>query len=134
MPPDIVIGVGGPQAEVVVREEQSARLLEAGIELAAELSLPVVLQRIVDLACEVTADDERAVVVLAVQAGVAVANARLHAEAREREQRLDALRAVTAAILAGQSLDQVLGLVAARARELAAADLATIATPAGPDR
>jgi signal transduction histidine kinase len=74
-------------------------------------------------------EDERALVVLATQAGVAIENARLHEEARQREQRLDAIREIATEILAGAAPEVVLELVARRARELVKADLATIAVP-----
>ncbi len=76
---------------------------------------------------EFDAEDERALTVLATQAGVAIANARLYEEAQGRAQRLEALREVIAATLGGASLDTTLELVARRARELAEADLTTIA-------
>jgi signal transduction histidine kinase len=76
-----------------------------------------------------TAEDEEDLVVLATQAGVAVANAHLYAETSRRERWLDAVAETTAAILAGSEARDLLHLVAARARELAGADLATIATP-----
>jgi signal transduction histidine kinase len=75
---------------------------------------------------EFSQEDERALVVLATQAGVAIENARLHEEARQREQRLDAIREIATEILAGAEPEDVLGLVARRARALARADLATI--------
>jgi signal transduction histidine kinase len=81
-------------------------------------------------AAEFDDDDERAVVVLASQAGVAIENARLYEEASDRARRLEAQRAVAAAILTGGRAEDVLGLVARLARELAGADLATIAVPA----
>jgi signal transduction histidine kinase len=81
-------------------------------------------------AAEFDADDEHALVVLASQAGVAIENARLYEEARDRARRLEALRTVAAAILRGDRAEAVLGLVARYARELAAADLATVAVPA----
>ncbi len=80
---------------------------------------------------EFDADDQRALEVLAAQAGVAVENARLYEEIRHRAQRLEAVRAITTAILAGTELDAALDLVAHHARELVGADLSTIATPAG---
>jgi signal transduction histidine kinase len=81
------------------------------------------------------ADDERALVILAAQAGVAIENARLYADARGRERRLEAVRSIATAILAGTDPDAVLQLVAGHARELAEADLAAIAVPGeGPDR
>jgi two-component system, NarL family, sensor histidine kinase DevS len=76
-------------------------------------------------------DDERALLVLASQAGVAIENARLYEEASQRAKRLEALRAVATAILAGDRAERVLGLVARYARELAGADLAAVAVPAG---
>jgi len=82
-------------------------------------------------AAEFDDDDERALLVLASQAGVAIENARLYEEASDRARRLEALRAVATAILGGGGAEAVLGLVARYARELAGADLATIAVPAG---
>jgi signal transduction histidine kinase len=79
-----------------------------------------------------TDQDERALVMLAGQAGVAIENARLYQEAHDRARRLEAVREIATAILAGTNPDQVLGLVARRARELVGADLATLAVPAGP--
>ena len=82
-------------------------------------------------AAEFDADDERALVVLASHAGVAIQNARLYEQARDRAERLEALREIASAILAGTELDGVLALVAAKARTLVGADLATVAVPAG---
>jgi two-component system, NarL family, sensor histidine kinase DevS len=78
---------------------------------------------------EFDAEDERSLLVLATQAGVAIENARLYEEAQERERRLDAVREIVAGILQQDDLHEVLTLVARRARELAGADLATIAMP-----
>jgi hypothetical protein len=69
---------------------------------------------------------------LAGQAGVAIENARLYQEAHDRTRRLEAVREIATAILAGTNPDQVLSLVARHARELVRADLATLAVPAGP--
>jgi signal transduction histidine kinase len=79
-----------------------------------------------------TDQDEHALVMLAGQAGVAIENARLYQEAHDRARRLEAIREIATAILAGTNPDQVLGLVARHARELVGADLATLAVPAGP--
>jgi signal transduction histidine kinase len=76
-------------------------------------------------------DDERALTLLAAQAGVAIENAQLYEEARDRAQRLEAIRAITTAILAGTETEGLLALVVRHARELAGADLATVALPAG---
>ena len=82
-------------------------------------------------AAEFDAEDERALVLLAAQAGVAVENARLYEEAAARAKRLEALRAITVAILAGSDdAGEPVGLVARHARELVGADLATLAVPA----
>src|SRR5204863_7704366 len=75
------------------------------------------------------AEDEEALVVLASQAGVAVENARLYDDAHKRERRLEAVREIVTAILAGVQPEAILDLVAGRARELAEADLATLAVP-----
>jgi hypothetical protein len=66
---------------------------------------------------------------LAGQAGVAIENARLYQEAHDRTRRLEAVREIATAILAGTNPDQVLGLVARHARELVGTDLATLAVP-----
>jgi signal transduction histidine kinase len=80
------------------------------------------------------ADDERALVLLAAQAGVAVENAQLYEEANDRAQRLEAIRSITTAILAGTEPGELLGLVVGHARQLVDADLATLALPAGTER
>ncbi|HYN18915.1 MAG TPA: GAF domain-containing protein, partial [Actinomycetes bacterium] len=80
------------------------------------------------------ADDERALVLLAAQAGGAIQNAQLYEEARDRAQRLEAIRAVTTAILAGTDRGELLALVVRHAKALVGADLATLAVPAGSDR
>jgi signal transduction histidine kinase len=78
-----------------------------------------------------TEADEQAVGVLASQAGVAIENARLNEETAARQQRLEAVNEVTQAILGGHESRDVLRLIARRARELAGADLATVAVPDG---
>lgn len=75
------------------------------------------------------AEDEQAVVTLAAQAGVAIQNAHLYWEGRLREWELEAINEVARAILEGREADEVLRLVARRARELIGSDLATVATP-----
>ncbi len=80
---------------------------------------------------EFSAEDERALSVLAAQAGVAIDNARLYEEAQQRSRRLEALRELAGAILGGSELNVALGLAARRARELVEADLTTIALPGG---
>jgi signal transduction histidine kinase len=80
------------------------------------------------------ADDERALVLLATQAGVAIENAHLYEEAQARARRLEAVRAITTAILSGTETNELLSLVVGHARELVGADVATLALPAGTDR
>jgi signal transduction histidine kinase len=79
------------------------------------------------------ADDERALVLLAAQAGVAIETAHLYEEAQDRARRLEAVRAITTAILAGTDSAEILALVVGQARQLVDADLATLALPAGDD-
>jgi len=88
-------------------------------------------------ASDFSPEDEEALLVLASQAGVAVENARLYDEtrrlydeARQRERRLEAVRELATAILAGIQPETVLELVAERARELVGAAVATMAVPA----
>lgn len=77
---------------------------------------------------EFSREDEESLVILATQAGVAIANATLYAESLQRERWLDALRAITSDILAGSDADSILAGVADHARDLAGADAATIMT------
>ena len=82
-------------------------------------------------AAEFSLEDEESIIVLATQAGVAIANARLYEEVRTRERWLDALREITNEIFAGADPDSVLDNIAEHARRLAVADGASIVT-AGP--
>jgi signal transduction histidine kinase len=77
-----------------------------------------------------TEDDQQAITILATQAGVAIENAFLYEDARQRERRLEAVRESITAILAGVEPEAVLALIARRARELVGAGLAVIAVPA----
>jgi signal transduction histidine kinase len=73
-------------------------------------------------------EDEESVVILATQAGVAIANATLYEESRRRERWLVALRDITSEILADSDADSLLARIAEHARDLAGADAATILT------
>src|SRR4029450_7018031 len=53
------------------------------------------------------ADDERALILLAAQAGAAIEAANLYEQATDRAQRLEAIRAITTAILAGTDTRQL---------------------------
>ncbi len=77
-----------------------------------------------------TTEDEEALSILATQAGIAIANARLYAETERRARWLEAVREIGGAILSGGGVDEVLRLVARRARELLSADACTVVTPA----
>lgn len=80
-------------------------------------------------ATEFSEEDEQALIVLAAQAGVAIENARLYAEARRRERWLDGVREVSALIMSGAEANEALSLIARRAMELVDADVATVAIP-----
>ena len=80
-------------------------------------------------ATEFSEEDEEALIVLAAQAGVAIENARLYAEARRRERWLDGVHEVSAMIMSGAEATEALELIATRAMELVDADLATVAIP-----
>jgi len=76
-----------------------------------------------------TADDERATVALAAAAGIAVDNARLYEESRSRQRWLEATGEISAELLGGTDVREVLHLIATRAAELTGADDALIALP-----
>jgi signal transduction histidine kinase len=78
---------------------------------------------------EFTESDEQLALALAATAGAAIDNAFLYSATRLRERSLDAIREISAEILSGSSDDRVLELIALRARELVAADLAVISVP-----
>lgn len=63
-------------------------------------------------------DDESMVAALATAAGVAIENARLYQEARRRERWLEASAEVSTSLLSGTDPDEVLALVARRARRI----------------
>ncbi|GAA4592260.1 two-component system sensor histidine kinase [Planotetraspora phitsanulokensis] len=74
-------------------------------------------------------EDEAIVVALATAAGVAIENARLFEETRRRETWLQASSEITTALLSGAEPQEVLALLARRAREMAGADEVTIVLP-----
>ena len=76
-------------------------------------------------------EDERVVLALAAAAGVAIENARLYDDVRHSERWLQASAEVRTALLSGTEPDEVLQLVAARARDLVEADFAAIVLPLG---
>jgi signal transduction histidine kinase len=74
--------------------------------------------------------DESIVSALATAAGIAVENARLYAETRQREIWLDASSELTRALLSGSEPRQALRLIATRAREMSDAEVVAVAVPA----
>jgi signal transduction histidine kinase len=77
---------------------------------------------------EFSPEDQESLIVLATQAGVAIANASLYEEARLKERWLNSVRDITNDILSGTDSESILGDIAERARELSSADAATIVT------
>ena len=73
-----------------------------------------------------TEQDEAIVVALAAAAGVVVENARLYEEGARREQWLEATAEITGSLSGGVSRVDALQMIADRAREVAAADLASV--------
>ncbi|MCO5996751.1 sensor histidine kinase [Actinoallomurus rhizosphaericola] len=76
-------------------------------------------------------NDENIVTALAVAAGVAIENARLYEEARGRERWLQASADVSASLLSGTEPDEVLVLVAERARQVCSAATAGVLLATG---
>jgi signal transduction histidine kinase len=74
-------------------------------------------------------EDQAVVLALATAAGVAIENARLYHAARRRELWLRAGADISTALLSGDDPEDVLQLVAERARDLSGADTAFIALP-----
>ncbi|WP_326836520.1 GAF domain-containing protein [Amycolatopsis rhabdoformis] len=76
-----------------------------------------------------TEADEQALAALAAAAGIAVDNARLYEESRSRQRWLEATGEISAALLGGTEISEVLRLVASRAAGLTGAVDAVIAVP-----
>ena len=74
-----------------------------------------------------TEEDERVAIALAAAAGVVIENARLYEEAARRQRWLEAAAEITTALLGEVGREEVLQLVADRAREVSRADLSTVA-------
>ncbi|MCI0386140.1 GAF domain-containing sensor histidine kinase, partial [Streptomyces sp. CNQ085] len=78
---------------------------------------------------EFDAEDEAVLSTLAVAAGVAIENARLYEQARNRERWMEANAEITAGLLSGADEREVLALVVDHARHILAADLGVLALP-----
>lgn len=76
-------------------------------------------------------DDEVLVQALAAAAGIAIANARLYEQAKERQSWIEATRDIATELLSGSEPATVFRLVAEEALKLTAADAALVAIPAG---
>ncbi|MFI0938440.1 GAF domain-containing protein [Streptomyces sp. NPDC021020] len=75
------------------------------------------------------ADDEAVLLTLAAAAGVAIDNARLYEDARRRQRWLSASGELTRSLLSGEETSRVLPVLAETVREMADADLVTLALP-----
>ncbi len=73
-------------------------------------------------------EDEHVVIALAAAAGVVIENARLYEEAGRREQWLSATAEITGLLSRQGAGEEALQLIADRARQVAAADVARIVT------
>jgi signal transduction histidine kinase len=76
-----------------------------------------------------TSEDERTVMALAAAAAVAIENARLYERTRQRERWQEAVAEIANGVLAGSETDEVLSLVAYRARTLTGAQVGLVALP-----
>lgn len=74
-----------------------------------------------------TAEDERTVMALAAAAAVAIENARLYERTRTREKWQQAVADIANSVLGGSEADEVLALIANRARGLTSADVVFVA-------
>ncbi|GAB3892937.1 hypothetical protein GCM10029964_068790 [Kibdelosporangium lantanae] len=81
---------------------------------------------------EFTEDDQTMVVALAAAAGIAIENARLFQQTRQREAWLRASNELTGALLAGQTALGALKLVARRAADVSGAPMVAVALPDEP--
>ncbi|NUU22529.1 MAG: GAF domain-containing protein [Streptomycetaceae bacterium] len=76
-----------------------------------------------------SAEDKQVVRALAAAAGVAIENARLYTQAREREEWIQGSVDITTTLLGTEDPDEALHVVARRARSLASADFSAIYLP-----
>ncbi|MGK4579278.1 GAF domain-containing protein [Kitasatospora sp. HPMI-4] len=80
---------------------------------------------------EFDADDEALISALAMAAGVAIDNARLYEEAQRQQRWLRASGEITRSLLSGVPRQEVLALIAERAREITGAELADLSVSVG---
>lgn len=79
---------------------------------------------------EFDAEDETVLSTLAVAAGVAIENARLYAETRDRQRWQEANSEIVAGLLSGANEAHVLQMIIDRASRILSADLGVLALPA----
>ena len=79
------------------------------------------------------AEDEALAEALAAAAGIAIDNARLYQQARNRQRWIESTRDIATRLLAGGDPDRVFGLIAEEARGLNGADAVVVAVPVGSD-
>ncbi|MBN4926056.1 GAF domain-containing protein [Hoyosella rhizosphaerae] len=82
---------------------------------------------------EFSDDDQIIVQLLATAAGIAIENARLYEESRDRLRWLEALNEISNDLLGGMDPSHTLQLVADLARDLTSADFAFLAIPSDPE-
>ncbi|MFF1650441.1 GAF domain-containing sensor histidine kinase [Streptomyces sp. NPDC058240] len=80
------------------------------------------------------AEDETVLSTLAVAAGMAIENARLYAETRDRQRWQEANSEIVAALLSGVDEGRVLRMIVDHSSHILAADLGVLALPAEDDR
>ena len=79
-------------------------------------------------------EDEAVAVALAAAAGVAIENARLYDEARQRQLALSAIAEVTSLLLSGAELDDALEMITRKALEITGADRVFVSLPTSDGR
>ncbi|PSK86893.1 signal transduction histidine kinase [Murinocardiopsis flavida] len=82
---------------------------------------------------EFDADDEAVVTALATAAGVAIENARMYEDSRQRERYLTSSTEISTRLLSGEAAEDVLGYLVQQARQMAGADLAVLLLPDAAD-
>jgi signal transduction histidine kinase len=137
----------GRAREVMATQGRLRGLLRANQLITADLELPAVLTRIVEVARELvgslylaestrgqfSAEDEELTKVLAASAAIAIDNARLYEAARRRQEWLRASATISQQLLSSDVGDggASLRLIAQHALEVADADVVTVVLPSG---
>ena len=114
-----------------IEDEDTGSLLSAPLRLHGQVYGHLYL---CDKPGGFTRSDADAVLTLAQAAAVAVENARLYREARDREQWMVVSQELTTLLLSGAEEDDALTLIAHRVRQVAHADTAALILPSIGDR